>query len=75
MLVWLVSYAIDVTPLIKEHTSTTGHVSIGAGIGVTIAVGMILFSWVAGSIILGLFVLFTRGSKILLPVENNADLS
>ena len=53
MVFWLFKYASDVTPLIKANTSPAGHVSIGTGIGLTMAVGMIAFFWVAGSIILG----------------------
>jgi hypothetical protein len=69
MLAWLVGYARDVSPLIKEHTSPAGEVSIGTGIGLTVAVAMIAFFWVAGSVILGLFVLITRRTKMLVPFE------
>jgi hypothetical protein len=67
MVFWLVRYSMDVAPLIKENTSSAGNVDIGTGIGVTMALGMIAFFWVAGSVILGLFVLFTRGPKMLIP--------
>lgn len=37
----------------------------GYAIGTAIGVGSILFLWVVGDIILGLFVLFTRRKKII----------
>ena len=37
----------------------------GATIGAGIAVGSLIFVWLAGSVILGLFVLFTRRKKII----------
>lgn len=72
MVFWLLKYAMDVAPLIQADTSPTGKVGIGTGIGVTMAIGMIAFFWVGGSIILGLFVLFTRGSKMLVLLGDDA---
>lgn len=69
MVFWLLKYSMDVAPIINASTSPTGHVNIGTGIGVTMAVGTIVFFWVAGSVILGLFVLFTRGPKMLVPLD------
>lgn len=37
----------------------------GAAIGVTLGVGMILTLWALGDIILGAFVLLTRGRKVI----------
>lgn len=37
----------------------------GAGLGMVLGFGMILSLWVMGDIILGLFVLLTRGKKII----------
>ncbi|WP_156453336.1 hypothetical protein [Polycladidibacter hongkongensis] len=39
--------------------------SAGLAIGGTIGSGMLLTFWVLGDIILGLFVLFTRGKKVI----------
>jgi hypothetical protein len=69
MVFWLGKYAMDVEPILKAHTSPTGEVSIGTGIGLTMAIGMIAFFWVSGSVILGLFVLFTRRTKMLVPLD------
>lgn len=41
----------------------------GRAIGGVIATSMILGIWAAGDIILGLFVLFTRGERILITEE------
>lgn len=73
MVFWLLKYSMDVTPLIKANTSPTGEVGIGTGIGVTVAIGMIVFFWFAGSGILGLFVLFTRGNRMLVPFSDDAQ--
>jgi hypothetical protein len=66
MVFWLFAYAADVAPLL--NTPATQAEQVGAGIGATIAVGTIVFFWLSGSVILGLFVLFTRGPKILVPL-------
>ena len=39
--------------------------SVGAAIGIGLSWMMILFSWVCGTIILGLFVLLTRRTRAL----------
>lgn len=41
----------------------------GYAAGTAIGVGFLLAIWAAGSAILGLFVLFTRGSKIIIETE------
>ena len=43
--------------------------SAGAAIGIGISWMMILFFWVGGTVILGLFVLLTRRTKALVPVS------
>lgn len=41
----------------------------GAAIGATLGFGMLLFIWVVGDVILGMFVLFTRRKKIITAEE------
>ena len=41
----------------------------GYAIGTAIGAGMILTIWVMGAIILGLFVLLTRGSKVIVETQ------
>jgi hypothetical protein len=47
-----------------QKTASDAEVA-GAAIGTAIGVGSILFLWVVGDIILGLFVLFTRRKKTI----------
>lgn len=48
-------------------TAATGAAEeAGRAIGTAIGAGMILFIWVAGAIILGLFALLTRGRKTII---------
>lgn len=42
----------------------------GAVIGTAIGASFLLMIWVAGAIILGLFVLFTRGKKVIVETTN-----
>ena len=44
---------------------------IGAGIGVTIGVAVLLVLWAIGDLILGILVLVTRGSKVI--IEESAS--
>jgi hypothetical protein len=62
MAAWLFSYWSAVLPM-----STTGSEAgrAGAAIGTTLGTGIILSTWTCGSIVLGLFVLFTRGRKVI----------
>jgi hypothetical protein len=47
-----------------QHTASDAEAA-GAAIGTAIGVGSLLFLWLAGDVILGLFVLFTRKKKII----------
>ena len=49
--------------------------TIGAAIGVGIGLTFILVVWAAGSVILGLFVLFTRPAKAIVPIESRQEPS
>ena len=66
MVVWLFSYWSAVLP-----TATTGSEAgrVGAAIGTTLGTGFIISIWTCGSIVLGLFVLFTRGRKVIVEEE------
>lgn len=50
-----------------EHaaTLTTDAEKAGAGIGMALGLSMLLSIWVMGDILLGIFVLLTRGKKII----------
>ncbi len=52
-----------------SSTLTSDAERAGAAIGTTIGASMILGIWLAGAVILGLFVLFTRGTKIIETIE------
>lgn len=62
MLLWLFSYWGS----LSEMNVASDAERAGAAIGGTIGSGMILTVWVFGDIILGLFVLFTRGRKTII---------
>ena len=66
MVVWLFSYWSTVLPM-----STTGSQAgrAGAAIGTTLGTGFIISIWTCGSIVLGLFVLFTRGRKVIVEAQ------
>lgn len=67
MLVWFLSYTSNVAPLVQGVKNEWEKA--GAGAGIAIAWGMILFFWVGGSIILGLFVLMTRPARMLVQTD------
>lgn len=69
MLIWLVSYTGDVAPLVEDAPDDFSKA--GATVGIAFSWGMILFFWVGGTIILGLFALLTRRTKMLIPVERH----
>ncbi len=62
MLAWLVSYWSTLA------STTTGSDAEAAGkaIGGTIGSSMLIVIWAAGDIVLGLFVLLTRGRKTII---------
>ncbi|ANW00928.1 hypothetical protein LMTR13_12860 [Bradyrhizobium icense] len=66
MVAWLFSYWSAVLPM-----ATTGSEAgrAGAAIGTTLGTGFIISIWTCGSIVLGLFVLFTRGRKVIVEEE------
>jgi hypothetical protein len=62
MVYWLVGGLISVSD-IETHSDAE---RVGAAIGTTLGVSMIIGLWVAGDIILGIFVLLTRGTKVII---------
>ena len=52
------------------QTSASDATTAGMQIGATIGTGLLLFLWVAGSVILGLFTLLSRGSTIVIAEPN-----
>lgn len=67
MIGWIVSYTQTVAPIVEAG----GAKGAGAAIGGTIGVGMIVATWVAGTIILGIFVLLTRRTKAIVPMKES----
>ena len=67
MVGWFVQYISIVAPAVEAG----GAQGAGAAIGGTIGVGMILFVWVAGTIVLGLFVILTRRTKAIVPIDSS----
>ncbi len=63
MLILLVQYWAQVGEVIGAN-SNEAH-QAGAAVGGMIGTSMLLFFWVSGAIILGLFTLFSRGKKII----------
>ncbi|WP_164937734.1 DUF4339 domain-containing protein [Bradyrhizobium guangxiense] len=68
MAAWLFSYWSQVLPM-TTNGSDAGRA--GAAIGTTMGTGLILSLWTCGSLVLGLFVLFTRGRKVIVEEERN----
>ena len=63
MLFWMISTFANVGSAASGATSDAARV--GVGIGATIGFGLILTLWAFGDIILGMFVLFTRGKRVV----------
>ena len=66
MVVWLFSYWNTVLPMTGTG-SEAGRA--GAAIGTAMGTGVIISIWTCGSVVLGLFVLFTRGRKVIVEEE------
>lgn len=63
MLIWLIGGMMAVS----NHSATLTNEAerAGAAIGTAIGVGAILFIWIVGAVILGLFTMLTKGKKII----------
>ena len=62
MAVWVVG-GLHAVSKIQTHSVAE---QIGAGIGATIGITMLLILWALGDLILGLLVLVTRGDKVII---------
>ena len=60
---WFLGYTAEVAPMVDDE----GAAGVGAALGVGISWMMILFFWISGTIILGLFVLLARRPQTLVP--------
>jgi hypothetical protein len=49
--------------------ATTDAERAGAAIGITMGLGVVMFFWVAGAIILGLLALLTRGRQVIVETK------
>ena len=67
MAAWLVSYWVAVSETLQSAQSEAERA--GGAIGTAMGTGMLVFFWVAGSVILGLITLLTRGQRILVTEE------
>ena len=63
MLLWMITGLSAVGSAVGDTASDAERA--GAAIGGTIGASLILFVWGLGDVILGMFVLFTRGKKII----------
>ncbi len=62
MVLWIGSY----WSTLAERVATSDAEQVGKAIGGTIGTGMLLTLWAIGDIILGIFVLLSRGQKIII---------
>ncbi len=63
MVVWLVSYWVQIGNMFNTLNSDAGRT--GASIGATLGTSFIIFFWAAGALILGLLTMLSRGTKII----------
>lgn len=69
MIGWIVSYISTVAPMVEAG----GAEGTGAAIGGTIGIWFIITIWVGGTVIIGLFVLLTRRTKAMVPIDRPAE--
>lgn len=70
MLVWGYGFTSQAATMVSGSTSEA--FKAGASAGVVLGWGLILFFWVAGSVIFGFCVLLTRPARMLVPVQELA---
>jgi hypothetical protein len=71
MVVWLTNYSTLASPHLGTALHRHDAYSTGTIIGAGLSVAMIVFFWLAGSVIFGLLVLFTRGARMLVPMNDD----
>jgi len=67
MIAWFVSSVSGMATVVNDAASEAQR--SGAAIGATLGVGIILFFWVAGTLIFGALAFFTRGRREIIEVE------
>lgn len=68
MIVWLIGGLGSVAENTANLQSEAERA--GAAIGTALGLGMIAGFWMAGTVVLGAFVLLTRGSKVIVETSN-----
>ena len=71
MILWFINYSVQATKIL--NAASTEAERAGSNIGFMFAVGTIVFFWLAGSVVFGLFVIFTRGPKMLVPLNDKVS--
>ncbi len=70
LMVWLfMASTTEMAPIVAGAQSDAARA--GAGLGVVFSWGVIVFFWVSGTVILGLFVLMSRRTRMLVPVDKD----
>lgn len=70
MALWVVSATATISTNYESIDSEAGRA--GAAIGSALGMSMLMGIWLTGAVVLGLFVLFTRGPKIIETIESSA---
>lgn len=66
MLVWMIAYWKEIGGKVGDGSDAY---TAGANVGAVLGTGFLAFFWVAGDIVLGMFVLLTRGRRILITED------
>lgn len=69
MLIWVVSYWVTLGGMFQ--TAASDSTKTGMEIGAAIGTGALLFLWMAGSVILGLITLLSRGSIVVISGDKS----
>lgn len=64
MLAWLISYWVQVAPMVTQKPEHSAA-QTGAALGATLGTGFLIAFWAAGDIILGLLAFLSRGKKVI----------
>lgn len=70
MVAWLLTSAAGMGEAMNQATSEAGRA--GAAVGSTIGLGVIFFFWVAGTVILAIPFMLTRGQKRWEAIESES---